>query len=105
MKTPAAPTLMPGLATLDRSDASSKAEFLEKGARFVVTSLSPERLGARATKTSTVQENRTAVRRPDQRGNDARQSTPAVSASAAYKRLASSRTEADPPGSRSVSFA
>ena len=47
-----------------------------------------------------------SVRRPDQRGNDARQSTPAVSVLRrlhAHARLASSRTEADPPGSRSVS--
>ena len=40
-----------------------------------------------------------SVRRPDQRGNDARQSTPAVSVLRrlhAHARLASSRTEADP---------
>ncbi len=96
-----------------------KAEFLDKGAnpRFVVTSLSPERLGARALYEDFYcargrhgePHKRTAVgsvRRPDQRGNDARQSTPAVSVLRrlhAHARLASSRTEADPPGSRSVS--
>ena len=96
-----------------------KAEFLDKGAnpRFVVTSLSPERLGARALYEDFYcargdMENRIKeqqldlFRRPDQRGNDARQSTPAVSVLRrlhAHARLASSRTEADPPGSRSVS--
>ena len=96
-----------------------KAEFLDKGAnpRFVVTSLSPERLGARAALRRLLlcagrhgePHKRTAVgsvRRPDQRGNDAHQSTPAVSVLRrlhAHARLASSRTEADPPGSRSVS--
>ena len=96
-----------------------KAEFLDKGAnpRFVVTSLSPERLGGRALYEDFYcargdMENRIkeqqleSVRRPDQRGNDARQSTPAVSVLRrlhAHARLASSRTEADPPGSRSVS--
>ena len=60
-----------------------KAEFLDKGAnpRFVVTSLSPERLGARASLRRLLlcagrhgePHKRTAVgsvRRPDQRGND-----------------------------------
>ena len=96
-----------------------KAEFLDKGAnpRFVVTSLSPERLGARALyedfycargdMENRIKEQQLGLfRRPDQRGNDARQSTPAVSVLRrllAHARLASSRTEADPPGSRSVS--
>ena len=96
-----------------------KSEFLDKvsNPRFVVTSLSPERLGARALYEDFYcargdMENRIKEQqldlfaRPDQRGNDARQSTPAVSVLRrlhAHARLASSRTEADPPGSRSVS--
>ena len=72
--------------TLERR-VVGKAEFLEKGAnpRFVVTSLSPERLGARALyedfycargdMENRIKEQQGSVRRPDQRGNDARQST------------------------------
>ena len=96
-----------------------KAEFLHKGAnpRFVVTSLSPERLGARALYEDFYcargdMENRIKEQQLDlfadrtSAGNDARQSTPAVSVLRrlhAHARIASSRIEGDPLGAGSVS--
>ena len=96
-----------------------KAEFLDKGAnpRFVVTSLSPERLGARALYEDFYcargdMENRI---KEQQLGLFADRTSAATMranqlrlylSSAAYMlmhALRSSRTEADPPGSRSVS--
>ena len=96
-----------------------KAEFLDKGAnpRFVVTSLSPERLGARALYEDFYcargdMENRI---KEQQLGLFADRTSAATMranqlrlylSSAAYMLMhayASSRTEADPPGSRSVS--
>ena len=96
-----------------------KAEFLEKGAnpRFVVTSLSPERLGARALYEDFYcargdMENRIKEQQLDLFADRTSAATMRANqlrlylSSAAYMlmhALASSRTEADPPGSRSVS--
>ena len=96
-----------------------KAEFLDKGAnpRFVVTSLSPERLGARALYEDFYcargdMENRIKEQQLDlfadrtsaatMRANQLR-AVSVLRRLHAHARLASSRTEADPPGSRSVS--
>ena len=93
-----------------------KAEFLDKGAnpRFVVTSLSPERLGARALYEDFYCA-RGDIRIKEQQLGLFADRTSAATMRAnqlrvsvlrrlhAHARLASSRTEADPPGSRSVS--